>query len=162
MLMCRVFSCVVGRGCLLWLVHSLGKTLLAFSLIHFVFHGQTSLLLQVSLDFLLLHSNPLWWKGHLFLLLVLEGLVGLHRTVQLLRHLWLRHSLGLLWYWIALEMNQDHSVVFETLLTMRATPFLLRDCCPFQSILIHWFLKCQCSFLPSPVWPLPICLNSWT
>ena len=23
---CRVFSCVVGRGCLLWPVHSLGKT----------------------------------------------------------------------------------------------------------------------------------------
>ena len=30
MSMCRVFSCVVGRGCLLWLVRSLGKTLLAF------------------------------------------------------------------------------------------------------------------------------------
>ena len=29
--MCRVFSCVVGRGCLLWPVCSLGKTLLAFS-----------------------------------------------------------------------------------------------------------------------------------
>ena len=26
MSMCRVFSCVVGRGCLLWLVHSLGKS----------------------------------------------------------------------------------------------------------------------------------------
>ena len=29
--MCRVFSCVVGRGCLLWPVHSLGKTLLDFN-----------------------------------------------------------------------------------------------------------------------------------
>ena len=27
MSMCRVFSCVVGRGCLLWPVHSLGRTL---------------------------------------------------------------------------------------------------------------------------------------
>ena len=26
----------------------------------------------------------------------------------------------------------------------------------------HWFLKCRCSLLPSPVWPLPICLYSWT
>ena len=26
MSMCRVFSCVVGKGCLLWPVHSLGKT----------------------------------------------------------------------------------------------------------------------------------------
>ena len=33
---------------------------------------------------------------------------------------------------------------------------------PFQSILVHWFLKCGCSLLPSPVWPLPICLDSWT
>ena len=31
MSMCRVFSCVVGRGCLLWPVHSLGQTLLALS-----------------------------------------------------------------------------------------------------------------------------------
>ena len=29
---------------------------------------------------------------------------------------------------------------------------------PFQSILVRWFLECRCSFLSSPVWPLPI----WT
>ena len=67
MSMGRVVSCVVGRGCLLWLVHSLGKTLLAFPLFHFVLQGQTCLLLQVSLDFLLLHCSPLWWKVHPFL-----------------------------------------------------------------------------------------------
>ena len=61
-----VVSCVVGRGCLLWPVFSIGKTLLAFALVHFVLQGQTCLLLQVSLDFLLLNSNPLWWKGHRF------------------------------------------------------------------------------------------------
>ena len=33
MSMCRVFSCVVGRGCLLRPVRSLGKTLLAFALL---------------------------------------------------------------------------------------------------------------------------------
>ena len=27
---------------------------------------------------------------------------------------------------------------------------------------LNWFLECQCSLLPSPVWPLPICLDSWT
>ena len=63
--MCRVFSCVVGRGCLLWPVCSLGKTLLTFALLHFVLQGQICLLFQVSLDFLLLHSSPLLWKGHL-------------------------------------------------------------------------------------------------
>ena len=57
--------------------------LLAFSLPHFVLQDQTCLLLQVSLDFLLLHSRPLWWKGHIFLVLVLEGLIGLHKTIQL-------------------------------------------------------------------------------
>ena len=34
MSMCRAFSCVVGRGCLLWPVHFLGKTLLAFAMLH--------------------------------------------------------------------------------------------------------------------------------
>ena len=61
-------------------------TLLALALLHFVLQGQTCLLLQVSPDFLLLHSIPLWWKGHLFWggwVLVIEGLVGLHRTLQL-------------------------------------------------------------------------------
>ena len=41
--------------------------------------------------------------------------------------------------WFALEMNRDHFVIFEIapstifqtiLLTMRATPFPLRDSCP--------------------------------
>ena len=115
--MCRVVSCVVGRGCLLWPVCSLGKTLLAFALLHFVLQGQICLLLQISLDFLLLHSSPLWWKGHLFWVLVLGGLVGLHRTIQLqlLQH----YGRGIdLDYcdieWFALEMNKDHSVIFET------------------------------------------------
>ena len=99
---CLVISCVVWRGCLLWPVNSLGKTLLAFVLLHFVLQGQICLLLQVFLDFLLLHSSPLWWKGHLFWVLVLEGLIGLHRTIQLqlLQHYCSGHRLGLLWYWM--------------------------------------------------------------
>ena len=31
--MCRAFSCVVGKGCLLWPVRSLGKTVLTFALL---------------------------------------------------------------------------------------------------------------------------------
>ena len=123
MSMCRVFSCAVGRGCLLWPGCSLGKTLLPFVLLHFVLQGQTCLLLQVSLDFLLLQSNPLWWKGHLFLLLlllVLEGLGGLHRTIRLqhLQHERLEHRLGLLWCWteITLSFLRLHlSTAFRTL-----------------------------------------------
>ena len=49
-------------------------------------------------------------------MLVLKGLVGLHRTVQLqlLQHYWL--GIGLDYHdieWFALETNRDHSVVFE-------------------------------------------------
>ena len=100
MFICRIFSCVVGRGCLLWPVCSLGKTLLAFSILHSVLQGQIFPLLQVFLDFLLSHSSPLWWKGHLLGVLVLKGLVGLPRTIQLqlLQHYWLGHRLGLPWY----------------------------------------------------------------
>ena len=39
--------------------------LLAFALLHFAFQGQICLLLQVSLDFPLWHSNPLWWERRL-------------------------------------------------------------------------------------------------
>ena len=83
---CRVISCVVGRRYLLWPVNSLGKTLWAFVLSHFVLHAQPCPLLQVSLDFLHLHSSPLWWKGHLFGVLVLKDLIDHHTTIQLLQH----------------------------------------------------------------------------
>ena len=107
---CRVFSCVVGRGfcyeqCVLF------AKLLGCAQLHLVFQGQNCLLLQVSLDFLLLHSSPLWWKGLLFWVLVLEGLVDLHRTIQFqhFQYSWLGHRLGLLWYWmICLGNNRDH------------------------------------------------------
>ena len=56
---CRVFSCVVGRECLLWPVCSLGRPLLVFALLHSVLQGQICRLPQVSFDFLLLHSSPL-------------------------------------------------------------------------------------------------------
>ena len=109
--MCRVFSCVVGKGCLLWPVRSLGKTLSALSLFHSAFQGQICLLLHVFLDFLLLHSSPLQWKGHLFGVLVLKGPVGLHRTIQLqhLQLFWSGHRLGLPWYWIVCLGNEQRS-----------------------------------------------------
>jgi len=110
MSMCRVFSCVIGRGCLLWP---------AFSWQDSVSHCPASFctprpnlpVFKVSLDFLLLHSSPLWWKGYPFLVLVLEGLVGLHRTIKLLlvHHLWLGHRLGFLWYWMDCLGNKQRS-----------------------------------------------------
>ena len=75
-------------------------------------------------------------------MLVLKGLVGLHRTVQLQVFSITGWGMDLDYCdieWFALETNRDHSVVFEiaskyfitdSLLTMMATPFLLRDSCP--------------------------------
>ena len=78
-----------------------------------------------------------------FGVLVLKGLVNLHRTVQIqLLHVtgW---AIGFDYHdveWFALEMNKDHSVVYKIapkycisdtfLLTMRATPF-------FKGIFAH-------------------------
>ena len=75
-------------------------------------------------------------------MLVLEGFVDLPRTVQLqlLQHYW--WGIDLDYYdieWFALEMNGDHSVIFQIasntsfqtlLLAMMATSFLLRNSCP--------------------------------
>ena len=46
-----------------------------------------------------------------FLVLVLKGLVGLHRTVQLqlLQRYRLGHRLGLLWYWMVCLQNEQRS-----------------------------------------------------
>ena len=72
-------------------------------------------------------------------MLVPEGLIGLHRTIQLqlLQHIGQGIDLDYCDIeWFALETNRDHSAIFETasstafrtlLLTMMATPFLLRD-----------------------------------
>ena len=50
-------------------------------------------------------------KDIFFWILVLEGLVGLHRTIQLqlLQHYWLGHRLGLLWYWMVCLGNEQRS-----------------------------------------------------
>ena len=69
----------------------------------------------------------------------LVGLVGLHRTIQLHWLYWFRHSLGLVWCWmvsletelIMLFLRLHPSTAFWTLLlTMRTTPFILRNSCP--------------------------------
>ena len=41
MSMCKVISCVVEKGYLLWLVHFIGRIQLGFVLLHFVLQSQT-------------------------------------------------------------------------------------------------------------------------
>ena len=89
-------------------MHFLGKTLLAFALLH-LYSKATFACYSRYLDFLLLLSSPLW-------VLVLEGLVGFHGSVQLqlLQHYWAGHRLGLHdTEWFVSETNRDHSVIFE-------------------------------------------------
>ena len=149
MSMCRVFSCVVGRGCLLWPVCSLGKILSLCPASFRIPRPNLPVTPGVSwLPTFAFQSK----KGHLCWVLVLKGLVGPHRTIQLqlLQHYWSGHGLGLLWYWMVCLGNKQRSFCrfwdciqvlhfrlwnevksFRTLLlTMMATPFLLRDSCP--------------------------------
>ena len=78
----RIVSCLVGRECLLWPVLSLSKTV-SLCPVSFCTPRPNLPVTQVSLHFLLLHPSPLLWKGYLFWMLILESLVGLHRTTQL-------------------------------------------------------------------------------
>ena len=77
-------------------MHSLGKTLLAFVVLHSVL--QICLLLQVFFTSYFCIPVPYNEKVIFFWVLVLKGLVGLHRTIQLqlLQCYWFGHRLGLL------------------------------------------------------------------
>ena len=106
---CVVFSYVVGRGCLLWPVRSLGKTLLAFSLLLLYSKAKFACYSRCFLTSYFCISVPYNEKDTW--MLVLEGLVGLYRTIQLqlLHHYWLGHRLGLLWYWMVCLGNEQRS-----------------------------------------------------
>ena len=86
-----------------------------------------------------------------FGVLVLEGLVGLHRTVQLqlLQHYWSGHRLGLLWYWVECLGSKQRSFChfwdciqvlhFGLLLTMMAIPFFSKGFLPIVvNIMVIW------------------------
>ena len=107
--MCRVFSCVVERGYLLWPVHSLGKILLAFAPLHFVLQGQICLLFQISLPTFTFQS-PKMKRTYI------EGLVGLSKPFNFSFFIMTGWSIDLDYSDIecfALETNRDHSVIFE-------------------------------------------------
>ena len=117
MSICRVFSCVVGRGCLLRLVHSLGKTLLALTCFIPYSIPRPNFPVTPGVSWLptFAFQSPIMERTYI-LAVSSKRSVGLHKTVQLqlLQRYWLGHRLGLLWYWrFALEMNRDHSVAFE-------------------------------------------------
>ena len=71
-------------------------------------------------------------------MLVLKGLVLLHKPFNFSFFSVTGEGTDLDYHdieWFALEMNRDNSVIFEIafwtlLLTMTASPFLIRDSCP--------------------------------
>ena len=115
-----------------------------------------------------------------FLVLVLECLVGIHRTaqLQLLQHLWLKHRVkltmmlnGFTWKWtkiiksFALKYCISYSSVDNEAYSISSKGFLFTvvdimviwiKFTHSSSILVHWFKKCQCSLLLSPAWQCPI------
>ena len=114
---CRVFSCVVGRGCLLWPVRSLGKTLLAFWPASFstprpnfpVIPG-ISWLPTFAFQSPIMKRTSFWG-------------ISSRRSCRSSQN-WSTSASSVLlvgaWTWITvilnglpLEMNRDHSVVFE-------------------------------------------------
>ena len=66
MYMCRVFSWVVEKWCLVWPVCSLDKTSLVFALLHFVLQGQTRLLFWYFWTSYLCISTPFDEKDMFF------------------------------------------------------------------------------------------------
>ena len=110
---CRDLSCVAWTGCLLWPVRSLGKTLLNSLCPASFCTSRPNLPVTPGISWLptFAFQSPIMKRTSFFQVLVLEGLVGLHRTVQLqlLQHYWLGHRFGLLWYWMVCPGNEQRS-----------------------------------------------------
>ena len=106
---CRVISCVVGRGCLLWPVRSLGKIL---SLCPASFcTPKPNMPVTSGISWLLIFAfqSPIM-KRTSFLGVISRSIVGLHRIIQLqhLQYYQLGHRLGLLWYWILFYFTMNY------------------------------------------------------
>jgi len=174
---CVEFSLVLLEKGVCYDQHVLLVKLLAFALLHFVLQGQTCLLLQVSFDYLILHSNPLAWKEHLLLVLYLEGLWVLIELVSFSFFSINDWDIDLDYSnvdWFALETNWDHSVVFEiaprycilgffvhyegySISSKGFLPSIINIMVIWikfahSRLLVHYFLKCWWSLLPSPAW----------
>ena len=110
-----VESCVVGRGCLLWPVRSLGRTFIRLCPASFC-TPRPNLPVTSGVSWLrtFAFQSPIW-RGHLFGVSFKTSfgvsLLGLYRTIQLhlLQHYWLGHRLELLWYWMVCPGNEQRS-----------------------------------------------------
>ena len=108
-------------------MHSIAKTLLAFDLLCFVLKGQICCYSRCFLTFYFCIPVPYNEKDIFFGCLTLEGLVGLHRTIQHELNSITGQGIDLDYCdieWFTLEVNRDHSVVFEI-----ASKYCISDFC---------------------------------
>ena len=176
---CRVIFHVVAKGCFLWTVHSLGKTLLTC----FICYSKAKLACYSKYILTSLFCIPVVCVCVCVCVLVLEGVVGLRRIDHL--HFFDICDCGIdLDYCdvecFALETKWHRSVIVEFACkyyildsvvdpegySISSEGFLPTVVCrvviwiihTFPPILVHWPLKCRCSLLPSPAWPCSIYL----
>ena len=123
MSMCRTVSCVVSRGVLVWLVHSLGKTLslcpASFCTRRLNFPATQGILTSyIALQAPVTNPNPMTKRTLFFFFLVL--ILGLVVFIVAFSFSFFRIFA---WHihldycdieWFALETNRDHSIIFET------------------------------------------------
>ena len=94
----------------------LAKLLSAFALLHSVLQGQICLLCRCFVTSYFCIPVPYNEKDIFFGVLVLKGLVGLPRTVQLSFFSITGQGIDLDYCdieWFALGMNRDHAIIFE-------------------------------------------------
>ena len=98
---CRAVSWVLGKGCLIWPVCSLDKTPLAFILASFCTpRPNLTVISVISWLPTVAFQSPMMKMASFFGLSSGRCCRASQSQLQLLWHQWLRHRLGLLWYWM--------------------------------------------------------------
>ena len=114
MSMCKVISCVVEKGYLLWPVPSLGRILLAFALLHFVLQGTCTSFCYSRYFLTSYFCIPIFYHEKDIFLFCVSFKMSRIIQLQLLQHQW--WGIDLYYYdvkWFVLETIQDHSVIFD-------------------------------------------------
>ena len=110
MSMCRVISCIVGRGHLLWSVCLLDKTVSLCPASFCTVRPNLPIILCIPWLPTFAFQSPMMKRASFFHVRSRRCL-GLHRTsqLQLLWHQWLGHRLVFLWCWMVCPGNEPRS-----------------------------------------------------
>ena len=144
MSICSIFSCIIGRACLLCTVCSLGKTLIAFALLHSVLKGKIWHYSRHFLNSYFCIPVPCNEKDIFFEYCSRRSCRSLYNCSTS------ASSALLVWgkdldycdtEWFALETNRDHSVIFS----IASTKCILDSFVVYDgySISSKWFLPTE-------------------